>query len=633
MSGDKAGTVLLRKLASVVNALPPAVLNRFGEAVLDGMAAALAVWIGFMLRFDFSVPASETKPMLLWIAIMAVARPLNSWLFSGYTAIWRYFNLRDASTLALRALIPSLLAVIVRLGLAHTYRLAAFPLSVIFIEYGTFLALAVCVRSLRRLLHEIGVSENSRILRTIVIGRDESLASALRHVGSYPDLRIVGIVAEEPHLRNCRIGGHSVLGTPDQLPELLVQNGIEAVLLTGSNLSCIGECVSAATEVGAQVRLMPSARDLIEDKVRVSTTPATENLLKKASRADLPHDLVVKCFKGKSVLVTGAGGSIGSEISRQLSKLPVARVILLDQDENSIFEINGEIRGCGREVVPLVGDIRDRDMLDNLFATYRPNVVLHAAAYKHVPVMEFNCAEAVLNNITGTRELVDAATEHGCERFVMISSDKAVRPSSVMGATKRVAELLVQDRSTRHGSIDFACVRFGNVLGSRGSVAPIFLRQIAAGGPITITHEEMTRYFMTIPEAVQLVLQAATLASTGDVYMLDMGDPIKIIDLARRLIELSGLRPGLDIKIDITGIRPGEKLHEQLWSEHAEVTPTIFPFVYRVKATPVPEEFIPQLVALEASAAERKPSNEIAEELATLPIDFQRKVIAAKAAH
>jgi FlaA1/EpsC-like NDP-sugar epimerase len=237
--------------------------------------------------------------------------------------------------------------------------------------------------------------------------------------------------------------------------------------------------------------------------------------------------------------------------------------------------------------------------------------------------MENNCCEAVLNNVRGTRQLVDASIEYGCERFVMISTDKAVRPSSVMGATKRIAEIVVQRRAmAAGGKTSFACVRFGNVLGSRGSVVPIFLRQIAAGGPITLTHEEMTRYFMTIPQAVQLVLQAATLASAGDVYMLDMGDPVKIVDLAKQLIQLSGLQPYQDIDIKFVGVRPGEKLHEQLWWEDAEVGATGVPFVFRVKALPVPEEFSALVTELERAAMRRVSNAEIQELLLKMPIGF-----------
>jgi FlaA1/EpsC-like NDP-sugar epimerase len=288
----------------------------------------------------------------------------------------------------------------------------------------------------------------------------------------------------------------------------------------------------------------------------------------------------------------------------------VERVVLLDQDENAMFQVHSELSSNARlQLVPIIADIRDRDRMAAVFARHRPDVVLHAAAYKHVPMMEHNCSEAVLNNVLGTRILAETAIDFGSERFLMISTDKAVNPSSIMGATKRMAELTVQHLALRQAEhkkpTRCACVRFGNVMGSNGSVVPIFLRQIAAGGPVTITHEDMTRYFMTIPSAVQLVLQATTLGSNGEIYMLDMGDPVKITTLARRLIEMSGLRPGHDIQIRFVGTRLGEKLHEQLWSDSATVNPTGFPSVLRVEPSPPPIDFEELLGMLEAAALTR----------------------------
>ena len=339
------------------------------------------------------------------------------------------------------------------------------------------------------------------------------------------------------------------------------------------------------------------------------------------------HPDVVCCFSARTVLITGAGGSIGSEIARQVSALNVDRVVMLDYDENSIFELMNELEDSGHKtIVPIVGNIRDREIVQRTFELYRPHIVLHAAAYKHVPLMERNCCEAVLNNVSGTRELADAAIEFGCERMVMISTDKAVNPPSVMGATKRASELLIQElayKNKDNGSkTHFACVRFGNVLGSRGSVVPIFLRQIAAGGPVTITHEEMTRYFMTIPQAVRLVLQVATFGSQGDVYVLDMGDPVRIIDIARDFIRQAGLTPGKDIDIKVVGTRPGEKLHETLWREDSLVTTTAFRDVLQVTTPAVPAGFTQLLAELESAARARKSDREIQELLHRLPIDY-----------
>ena len=336
---------------------------------------------------------------------------------------------------------------------------------------------------------------------------------------------------------------------------------------------------------------------------------------------------MVCCFSARTVLITGAGGSIGSEIARQVSALNIDRVVMLDYDENSIFELMNELEDSGHKaIVPIVGNIRDRGIVHRTFELYRPHIVLHAAAYKHVPLMERNCCEAVLNNVSGTHELADAAIEFGCERMVMISSDKAVNPSSVMGATKRAAELLIQELASNNkengGKTHFACVRFGNVLGSRGSVVPIFLRQIAAGGPVTFTHEEMTRYFMTIPQAVRLVLQVATFGSQGDVYVLDMGDPVRIIDIARDFIRQAGLTPGKDIDIKVVGTLPEEKLHETPWREDSHVTTTAFRDVLQVTTPAVPAGFTRLLAALESAARARKSDREIQELLQRLPINY-----------
>ncbi len=378
-------------------------------------------------------------------------------------------------------------------------------------------------------------------------------------------------------------------------------------------METIGGVIATAVEFGIEARLLPLAAHVINGDVRVARNPRPELAIKNGVPVThRPDPAVEEAFRGRSVLITGAGGSIGSELSRQVARLPVDSLVLLDQDENSIFHMHSELASNPRaklRPVPLVADIRDRDRISAVFSKHKPDIVLHAAAYKHVPMMEHNCSEAVLNNVLGTRTIAEAAIECGAERFLMISTDKAVNPSSIMGATKRMAELTIQhlamQQSERESTTRCACVRFGNVMGSSGSVAPIFLRQIAAGGPVTVTHEEMTRYFMTIPSAVQLVLQATTLASNGEIYILDMGDPVKITTLATRLIEMSGLRPGHDIEIRFVGTRPGEKLHEELWSDSAKVNPTSFPSVLRIEPSPPPADFHERLAALEAAALTR----------------------------
>jgi FlaA1/EpsC-like NDP-sugar epimerase len=423
---------------------------------------------------------------------------------------------------------------------------------------------------------------------------------------------VIGLLAPDAKLVGSRISGFTVIGTPDGLASHLASGQVDLILVADSDLGCIGDTIATAVNFEVEARLLPSAKGIVSGEVRVSAKPTPEVALGLNRSLEFePHPLVVEAFLGRTVLVTGAGGSIGSELSRQVADLAVKRVLLLDQDENAMFNIHTELSRTNPDtpVIPLVADIRDAARMRSIFARYNPHIVLHAAAYKHVPVMEHNCSEAVLNNVIGTRNVAELAVDFAAERFLLISTDKAVNPSSMMGATKRMAELLVQELARRSAgnanATHCTCVRFGNVAGSNGSVIPIFLKQIAAGRPVTITNEEMTRYFMTIPEAVQLVLQAASIGSTGETYLLDMGNPIRIKDLARRLIQMSGLRPDIDIPIQITGLRPGEKLHEKLWSDSAQVYQTAFPRVLNVHPIPLPPDFSSHLECLENAAYTR----------------------------
>ncbi len=621
---------MIRLLNYLERRVPRWLYNRWVQALLDGVVSLLAIWTAYGLRFEFHFAPASRYGLLLWAGVMPVARPLWLLLLRAYDHTWRFFSARDAFRLALRAL--SLSAVILGLKLLLSGPLPLIPYSVLILDLGIYLSLAVLLRFLRRqVYHASRATEATHQYRTLLIGSDKLLALALAHVCDQSDVNVVGLVSEDANLVGMRIDGVPVLGTPRQLPHLLAKHEVEVVILSGSDLPCCGSVMEIAPTLGAQVRILPSAHDLLNGRVEVRRTVGMEQVARLLPSRPLlrPHPQLLQALGQRSVLVTGAGGSIGSEISRQVSQLPVATLLMLDQDENSIFELQGQLATQpGRKLISLVGDIRDEALLERTFSQYRPQVVLHAAAYKHVPVMEQNACEAVLNNVLGTRQLVDAAIRFQCERFVMISTDKAVRPASVMGATKRIAEMLVQHKAQELNGLrrtQFACVRFGNVVGSRGSVVPIFLRQIHAGGPVTITHKEMTRYFMTIPQAVELVLQAATLASDGEVLMLDMGDPVKIVDFARELIRLAGLIPDTDIKIEVTGIRPGEKLHEQLWGEDASVNPTEFPQIYRVQNRTIPGGFSRLVEELETSAKRRVENQVIVEFLHRLPVDFRTR--------
>ncbi len=601
--------------------LKPFLIRRSTQRLLDGVCAFAAIVAAYSLRFDFSIPTGEWHRMWIWAGLLFLLTPLMLSMFGGYRATWQFFGVRDFIRLAWRVLLLTAVLLIVPIATPAHHLI---PSSVIIIEYGVMLFFASGIRLMRRLDHEalLRLSNSERIL---IIGTEATIAAAIRQLHPLYGRGLAGIVMDESYLLRMKILGIPVLGNPTDLSRLIILHRISLLFLCSADLQKIPNVIQVAADLDVPIKFLPSVQDLIGNRVRVSKNVTVDALQTNNSNAihEL-HPAVLKCLNGRTVLVTGAGGSIGSELARQVARADIKKLILLDQDENAVFELLGEL-GPRDFLTPVIADIRDRNAVRTLFDRERPAVVLHAAAYKHVPMMELNACEAVLNNVGGTRILAEAAVDFGAERLVMISSDKAVRPSSVMGATKRLAEVIIQRYANtsfvRESRTNFACVRFGNVLGSRGSVLPLFLKQIAQGGPITVTHEDMTRYFMTIPQAAQLVLQAATLASCGDVYMLDMGDPVRIMTFAREIIQLSGLTPDKDIDIKIVGSRPGEKLHEQLWNEDAHVTSTEFEHVYRVKAQETHASFEALLENLELAASERRPEH-VRAALHDLQIDY-----------
>jgi FlaA1/EpsC-like NDP-sugar epimerase len=621
-SKESASQLGLRRMSHLLAGLPSQFYRREGQFAIDLAASAMAIMFAYRLRFDTGIPHSYREGM--WILAMSfpVLRLVSILLARGYEIVWRYFSFRDAQLIALASVPPTLILIALRL-LPIADRLRP-PLGVIGIEYFSFLFLAGAARGLRRLTYENARRKKGEHA-ALVLGPADSLPAALYQVAQHPEITVVGLLTMTREMKGKLIQGVAVLGSPADLASVLVQHNATLILVADAGMEELSECMSVASELGVEIRLLPSAANVMRGDVRIAARPRPDLVLAKPHAGAPQRPEVVEAFRDRTVLITGAGGSIGSEISRQVASFAARRVILVDHDENSIFEIHQKLRAFEKppELVQIVGDIRNREHMRRVFGSYLPDAILHAAAFKHVPVMELNRSQAVLNNVIGTRELVDLSLEFDVERFLMISTDKAVRPSSIMGATKRVAEILVQNRACEpHCKTKFACVRFGNVVGSRGSVIPIFLRQIAEGGPVTITHELMTRYFMTIPESVQLVLQAATLATSGELYMLDMGDPVRIMDLARKLVESAGLRPGRDIEIKITGIRDGEKLNEQLWLESASVSKTKFDRVYRVLAALPPPDLTGRIGELEQIAL-RGADDEVLTALKELPIEWR----------
>ena len=601
--------------------IKPWLIRRPTQWILDGICGATAILLAYLFRFDFAIPQPEWLVALTWAGVLFVVTPVAFSIAGGRRATWQFFGHRDFARLAIRALPISLVMILLRAFVSGRWLV---PYSVAVMGYVLVLALVSCLRMTRRLEHEL-LLRQSGSERVLIVGTPPTLLGAIRQLQPLYGQGLIGIVIDDDSLHQMRVAGISVLGQCSELRAIVARQRIDLLFLCSADFPNMAEIIRVASEFEITVKLLPSPQDLIDNRVRVSrnlTVDSLDNRDRCSTGRISP--VVAQCLSGRTVLVTGAGGSIGSEIARQVSSLGLKKLIVLDNNENSIFELLNEL-GRRPSLMPVIADIRNRDAIRHLFATERPDVILHAAAYKHVPMMELNPCEAVTNNVGGTSVLVQAAVEFYSERLVMISSDKAVHPSSVMGATKRVAEIVVQQQASKiedsKPQTHFACVRFGNVLGSRGSVLPIFLKQIANGGPVTVTHEDMTRYFMTIPQAVRLVLEAATLASAGDVYMLDMGDPVRIMDFAREVIELSGMVPGKDIDIQVVGTRPGEKLHEQLWNEDAHVVPTEFAHVFRVRAPKVDPSFPYLLGGLIEAAQERRP-DDVLSLLHSLPIHF-----------
>ncbi|HET7240612.1 MAG TPA: nucleoside-diphosphate sugar epimerase/dehydratase, partial [Gemmatimonadales bacterium] len=489
---------------------------------------------------------------------------------------------------AISASLSTLLGAAVLPGLALTP--LRVPLSVLFID-GCLSAGAVALP--RLFIRLLGRRSQWRRLeaarRVLIVGAGAAGEVIVKELLSHPQLGLnpIGFVDDDRSKHGHRLCDLPVFGALSAIKDLVLRYDVEEVIIAMPRApgGVVREVVRAAMEAGVKTRTVPGIFDIISGRVAVASLRQVEiqDLLRREPiQTDLEQVRVLAT--GETVMVTGAGGSIGSELCRQLARLEPAQVLVMGHGENSIFDVMAELteRYPNVTCVPIIGDVRDRERMRLIFERYRPYAVFHAAAHKHVPLMEENMAEAVTNNVLGTKNIAELSAEFGVEHLVLISTDKAVRPTNVMGATKRVAEQIVQEIAETHGR-NFVAVRFGNVLGSRGSVVPTFLRQIEAGGPVTVTHPEMRRYFMTIPEAVQLVLQAGAIGKGGEVFVLDMGEPVKILDLATDLIRLSGLEVGTDIEIRFSGSRPGEKLYEELFFDSESALPTGHPKVLRAK--------------------------------------------------
>ena len=546
--------------------------------ILDSLLLPLAAYLGFVLRLDrFDIAPFWSS----WILFAVVAVVVTAVIFKSlglYARYWRYASVDELLLLTGAVTVSVIAASAVTAVLNWLLPVGnLYPRSIPFI----FLLLSLTVTAVPRLFvrlrasYRLRINYNgqSRVLRPVLImGAGDAGAMIVREMRQNPGLglKAVGLLDDDPRKHGVAIHGVPVLGGSEEIPDLVRRLRVQQVIIAMPTApgKVIREVVALCEKTAVSTKIMPGIYEIIDGTVSVNQLRDIdiEDLLRREP-VQTDTRAMQEALRGKRVLVTGGGGSIGSELCRQILRCRPQELILLGHGENSIFEIYHELRRWQMPettIRPIIADVRFAERVQAVFTEVRPQVVFHAAAHKHVPLMEMNPAEAVTNNVIGTRNILQAAQAVQVERFVMISTDKAVNPTSIMGVSKRTAELLVHQAAAQTG-LPYVAVRFGNVLGSRGSVVLTFKKQIAAGGPVTVTSPEMTRYFMTIPEAVQLVLQAAVLGSGGEVFVLDMGQPVKIMDLARDIIELSGLEVGRDIDIEIIGCRPGEKLYEELF--------------------------------------------------------------------
>ncbi len=565
------------------------VRNRF---VLMGDLALIVVSAlgSFALRLDVSQLPYYFPAALMMCAVALLIKVSVYFYFGLYRRLWIYASTSELRLITVAVTTASVLTSGVMLLLIGAgFIRPGMPRSALGIDWLLSLVLIGGSRfALRILAEQSNTPRAGKSKRALIIGAGDAGALVVRELQKSALLNLipVGFLDDDPQKQKHEIYGVAVIGKIDKLASVLDNQQVDEVIIAIPTAP--GRIVRMVNDVcrakGISSRTMPGLYELIGGKVNVNRLREVDitDLLRR-DHVRVNDEKVGQTLEGKRVLVTGAGGSIGRELCRQIARRNPSELFLLGHGENSIFEILLELQSNypTLKLIPIIADIRNAQRLDSVFAQHQPQIIFHAAAHKHVPLMEANVVEAITNNVLGTRNVVQSALDHNIERFVLISTDKAVRPSSIYGATKRLAEMIVLEAAQKNQRA-FSVVRFGNVLGSRGSIIPIFKNQIANGGPVTITHPDMYRFFMTIPEAVYLVLQSASMENGGEVFVLNMGKPVRILDLAEDLIKLSGLEPNKDIEIIFTGIRVGEKLVEELWEEDTPLAKTFHPDIFRL---------------------------------------------------
>lgn len=550
--------------------------------ILDIFLINIAILFAYLLRFDGDLNSMppEVKKNIIYIFIAAtLIKVLSNALFKLYSSLWRYAGIYEMVNIVKAAFIGNVImqcfVFIERIFAERDMSIfnVTVPASIFAICFLVDIFMLGGARFAYRVFRRIVKGEKIQLKnskRVLIAGGGNLGAVLIRELRRQTELNSipVAIVDEDPYKIGKEINGVPIIGQNKDIFDIVIRKKIDEVIITipGASNQVINEIYNECSKTDCKVKILPSMAQLIDETVMIQKIRDVniEDLLGREP-VNLDIEKITSYVEGQVIMVTGGGGSIGSELCRQIASFKPKHLIILDNYENNAYDIQNELIHNYPELnlTTIIANIREKHRIDSLFKKYRPNVVFHAAAHKHVPLMEANPTEAIKNNVFGTMNVAECADKYGTKRFVLISTDKAVNPTNIMGATKRIGEMIIQ-AINKHSKTEFVAVRFGNVLGSNGSVIPLFKKQIEQGGPVTVTHPEVTRFFMTIPEAVQLVIQAGAMAKGGEIFVLDMGNPVKIYDLARNLIKLSGFEPDEDIKIEITGLRPGEKLYEEL---------------------------------------------------------------------